>query len=75
MNIGNRPTVNGKHQTIEVHLLDFDADLYGETIQIHLAYRLRDEQKFDSVEALFVQIKKDEQKARALIQSGQISFN
>ena len=74
MNIGHRPTVNGKHQTIEVHLLDFDADLYGETIQIHLAYRLRDEQKFDSVEALFVQIKEDEQKARALIQSGHISF-
>ena len=75
MNIGNRPTVNGKHQTIEVHLLDFDGDLYGETIQVHLAYRLRDEQKFDSVEALFVQIKEDEQKARALIQSGHISFN
>ena len=74
MNIGHRPTVNGKHQTIEVHLLDFDADLYGKTIQIHLAYRLRDEQKFDSVEALFVQIKEDEQKARALIQSGHISF-
>ena len=74
MNIGHRPTVNGKHQTIEVHLLDFNADLYGKTIQIHLAYRLRDEQKFDSVEALFVQIKEDEQKARALIQSGHISF-
>lgn len=74
MNIGHRPTVNGKHQTIEVHLLDFDADLYGKTIQIHLAYRLRDEQKFDSVEALFVQIKEDEQQARALIQSGHISF-
>lgn len=75
MNIGNRPTVNGKHQTIEVHLLDFDADLYGEKIQIHLAYRLRDEQKFDSVEELFVQIKEDERKTRELIQSGQISFN
>ncbi|MGB5362905.1 MAG: bifunctional riboflavin kinase/FAD synthetase [Aureibaculum sp.] len=74
MNIGHRPTVNGKHQTIEVHLLDFNADLYGKTIQIHLAYRLRDEQKFDSVEALFVQIKEDEQQARALIQSGHISF-
>ncbi|MDH5412560.1 MAG: bifunctional riboflavin kinase/FAD synthetase [Flavobacteriaceae bacterium] len=75
MNIGNRPTINGKHQTIEVHLLDFDGDLYGETIQVHLTYRLRDEQKFDSVEELFVQIKKDEQNARALIQSGHISSN
>jgi len=74
MNIGNRPTINGKHQTIEVHLLDFDDDLYGETIQVHLAYRLRDEQKFDSVEALFVQIKEDEQKTRGLIQNGQITF-
>ena len=74
MNIGYRPTVDGKHQTIEVHLLDFNADLYGENIQVQLIYRLRDEQKFNSVDELFTQIKYDEKKARELITSGKISF-
>lgn len=73
MNIGFRPTLNGKYQTIEVHLLDFEADLYGENMRVELMYRLRDEQKFDSVETLFSQIKVDEKKARLLIKSGKIS--
>ncbi|WP_117879487.1 bifunctional riboflavin kinase/FAD synthetase [Aureibaculum luteum] len=75
MNIGFRPTVNGKHETIEVHLLDFNADLYGETISISIAHRLRDEQKFDSLEDLFTQIKQDEKSARTLIESSEISFS
>jgi len=74
MNIGYRPTVDGKYQTIEVHLLDFNADLYGENIQVQLAYRLRDEQKFSSMDALFAQIKSDENNARELISNGKISF-
>ncbi|MDY7395733.1 bifunctional riboflavin kinase/FAD synthetase [Aureibaculum sp. 2210JD6-5] len=74
MNIGFRPTVNGKHQTIEVHLLDFNENLYGETISISIAHRLRDEQKFDSLEDLFSQIKEDEKLARKLIETGKISF-
>jgi riboflavin kinase / FMN adenylyltransferase len=64
MNIGLRPTVNGKGQTIEIHLLDFKEDLYGETMQIKVLKRLRDEQKFTSVEKLTEQIKKDEKIAR-----------
>lgn len=67
MNIGNRPTLNGKHQTIEVHLLDFNQDLYGKKIQIQLLKRLRDEQKFHSVNALIAQIKTDEINARKMI--------
>jgi len=74
MNIGNRPTIDGENQTIEVHLLDFDADIYGESIQVHLAYRLRDEEKFDSLDHLFNQIRKDETQARKLISIGKISF-
>lgn len=74
MNIGNRPTVDGTHQTIEVHVLDFKADLYGKNITINLLKRLRDEQKFESVNHLFEQIKKDELQARALIKDGTISF-
>ena len=64
MNIGLRPTVSGKKQTIEILLLDFDQDLYGNKMQIKMLKRLRNEQKFDSVERLKEQIQKDEQKAR-----------
>jgi len=67
MNIGFRPTLNGKNQTIEVHLLDFNADLYGKNIQVNLIERLRDEQKFDAIDALFLQIKEDEKTARNYI--------
>lgn len=74
MNIGKRPTLNGRRKTIEVHLLDFDENLYGEHISVNLLKRLRDEQKFASIEHLFAQIKKDEQKARDLIKSGTISL-
>jgi riboflavin kinase/FMN adenylyltransferase len=75
MNIGFRPTIDGKNQTIEVHLLDFNDNLYGKTISVQLAYRLRDEQKFESVQALFSQIKHDEQAARELIARKEISFD
>ncbi len=64
MNIGYRPTVNGNYQTIEVHLLDFQGNLYGKKIQIEMLNRLRDEQKFNSVETLTQQIQKDELSAR-----------
>lgn len=72
MNIGFRPTLEGKHQTIEVHLLDFTGNLYGEKIQVALLYRLRDEQKFDTLDALFNQIKQDEAEARTLLARGTV---
>ncbi|MCF6297060.1 MAG: bifunctional riboflavin kinase/FAD synthetase [Flavobacteriaceae bacterium] len=74
MNIGYRPTIDGKHQTIEIHLLDFSADLYGNKIQIEVLKRLRNEQKFDSLESLIQQIQKDEEQARKLISNGKIYF-
>lgn len=74
MNIGNRPTVDGSKQTVEVHVLDYNGNLYGEKIQVGVLKRLRDEKKFDSLKALFSQIKRDEFKARQLIKSGKISF-
>jgi riboflavin kinase/FMN adenylyltransferase len=67
MNIGNRPTVGGSHQTIEVHFFDFNANLYHQQLTIKLLYFLRDEQKFDSIEHLMLQLKKDEQTARDFI--------
>lgn len=69
MNIGNRPTVDGNHQTIEVHFLDFNEDLYNKNLTIELIYFLRDEQKFDSVELLIHQLKKDEETTRNYIKN------
>lgn len=65
MNIGYRPTVAGKHQTIEVHFFDFDQDLYQQELTIELLYFLREEQKFNSVDDLIVQLRKD--KAASLV--------
>lgn len=67
MNIGNRPTVNGNHQTIEVHFFDFNEDLYHQNLTIQMIYFLTDEQKFDSVALLIHQLKKDEETARKYI--------
>ncbi|CAM1349447.1 bifunctional riboflavin kinase/FAD synthetase [Tenacibaculum insulae] len=61
MNIGNRPTVNGENQTIEVHFFNFNANLYQQTLTVQLLYFLRDEQKFDSVNDLVIQLKKDKE--------------
>lgn len=69
MNIGNRPTVNGNHQTIEVHFFDFNQDLYHRNLNIELIYFLRDEQKFDTIDSLVHQLKKDEEIARDYIQN------
>lgn len=59
MNIGCRPTVKGENPTVEVHLLNWSGDLYGQTLQAHLIEFLRPEQKFPSVEALKQQIAQD----------------
>lgn len=59
MNIGDRPTVNGTHLTVEVHLLDFAGDLYDKKLQIQLEKFLRRQQKFSSLEALKAQIQLD----------------
>lgn len=59
MNIGDRPTVNGTHLTVEVHLLDFAGDLYAKKLQIQLEKFLRAQQKFASLEALKAQIQLD----------------
>jgi riboflavin kinase/FMN adenylyltransferase len=63
-NIGNRPTVNGVRQQLEVHLFDFQANLYGKQLEIVLLHKLRNEHKFDSFEALKQQIELDAEAAR-----------
>lgn len=63
MNIGFNPTVNGQKQTIEVNLFDFDADIYGEKLEISLLKYLREEQKFGSVDLLTAQLNLDKKTA------------
>lgn len=64
-NVGKRPTVDGHTKVLEVHLFDFDASLYGQLIQVIFISRLRDEQRFDDLEALRLQILKDVAEAKA----------
>ena len=58
-NVGSRPTVKGMHNQLEAHLFDMDADLYGQTLSVQFKYKIREEQKFDSVQALIEQIRQD----------------
>ena len=65
MNIGCRPTFhNGNKRSIEVHLLDFDGNLYGSRLCVLIFYRLRVEKEFCSVEALSLQLQKDAEETR-----------
>lgn len=66
-NIGVRPTVEGKTKTIEVNIFDFNQDLYGETLTLHFIDRIRDERKFNSLEELKDQLKKDQQECVSLL--------
>ena len=67
LNIGLRPTVGAElAQQVEAHLLDFDGDLYGQELEITFVEKLREEQKFPSLDALKAQIAKDVEETRRL---------
>lgn len=66
-NIGTNPTVNGTHQTIETYFLDYNKDLYKQTIQLEFLARIRNEKTFQSIEELKNAIKEDEFFARNYI--------
>lgn len=65
-NIGSRPTVDGTRTLLEVHLFDFDRDIYGCHVDIQFVEKIRDEQRFDSFEQLREQINKDAGQARRI---------
>ncbi|WP_299757601.1 bifunctional riboflavin kinase/FAD synthetase [uncultured Pontibacter sp.] len=67
MNIGLRPTVEGKQLTLEVHLLDFDGDLYGKTVTVQFVEQLRKERKFETLDALKLQLEKDKQASQEIL--------
>lgn len=67
LNIGNRPTVDGSSKSVETHLFDFQGDLYDKQITIYLRDYLREEQKFESLEALKSQLLIDQQRAKMIL--------
>ncbi|EPR74040.1 Riboflavin kinase [Winogradskyella psychrotolerans RS-3] len=69
MNIGTNPTVDGKTRSIEVHFFNFKSDIYNAELKIEFLKRLRSEQKFENLEALKMQLKKDMINASNYIQT------
>jgi len=67
MNQGPRPTFGEQARTLEIHLFDFDGELYGETVNVEWVGRLRDVQAFSSRDALVAQLERDRQAARATL--------
>jgi riboflavin kinase/FMN adenylyltransferase len=65
--LGTRPTVDGTDPLLEVHLFDWDGDLYGRYLDVDFVARLRDEQKFASLDALVAQMHRDAAAARAVL--------
>ncbi len=64
-NLGRRPTVGGTRLQLEVHLFDFEEQIYGRNVHVHFLQRIRDERKFESFAELREQIELDAQQARA----------
>jgi len=69
-NTGNRPTVDGEEARLEVHILDFNQDIYGQHIAVRFRSFIRPERKFESFDALRAQIEKDAQSARCVFGVG-----
>lgn len=67
MNIGLRPTVDGKKRVIEVNIFDFNEDIYGQHLRIHVLQQLRNEVKFDGLEELKSQLARDKKDAEAVV--------
>lgn len=66
-NVGVRPTFDGAGVTVEAHLLDFDREIYGETLAFSFETRLRAEQRFSGIDALIAQIRADAEAGRAYL--------
>ncbi len=68
VNIGRRPTFGGTEWVVEVHVLDYSGDLYGQVLAVDFIVRLRSEQKFDGVDSLVAAIHNDVVKARQVLE-------
>ena len=67
LHLGPRPTFKGSPPTVELHLLDFDDDLYGEEVRVDFVQLLREVRPFDSVAALVAQMRADVEAARGVL--------
>ena len=67
VNIGRRPTFPGANEAIEVHLIDFEAELYGHTLDVHFVDRVRCERSFASADQLQRQLARDQRQVLALL--------
>ncbi len=67
MNIGIRPTVGGRNKSLEIHFFNFKDNIYGKNVSIEIIKKIRDEEKFSSIDQLKIQLKKDEQFCLKLI--------
>jgi len=65
--LGTRPTVDGEHTLLEAHVFDFSGDLYGREIEVEFVAKLREEERFPSLDALVVQMNKDAAQARQIL--------
>ena len=65
--MGIRPTVGGKRPVLETHIFDFEKDIYGRRITVQFIEKIRDEVKFDSIDLLKSQIKKDIEEAKKIL--------
>jgi riboflavin kinase/FMN adenylyltransferase len=65
--LGTRPTVDGEHTLLEAHVFDFSGDLYGREIEVEFVAKLREEERFPSLDALVVQMHKDAAQARQIL--------
>jgi riboflavin kinase/FMN adenylyltransferase len=66
-NLGRRPVVGGRTALLEVHFFDFDEDIYGRRLDVQFVAKLRDEQHFDSLDALVEKMQGDEREARVIL--------
>jgi riboflavin kinase/FMN adenylyltransferase len=69
MNVGPNPTFEEPQPKLEVHLLDFEGDLYGQSLRVEFLQRLRDTVKFESLERLCAQLRSDVDRARSLVKA------
>ena len=69
LNIGNRPTVDGTFQTVEVNIFEFDQEVYGEKLTVEFLQKIRNEQKFNGLDELKAQIAKDKITCEGILNS------
>tara|TARA_B100002051_G_scaffold234722_1_gene234767 strand:- start:82 stop:1029 length:948 start_codon:yes stop_codon:yes gene_type:complete len=69
MNIGNNPSITFKKHSIEVHIFDFDSDIYNEQIEVRFIKRIREEISFDNLDTLKIQLEQDKATIKAVLKS------